>query len=277
MVTTKGGGTMGWLDGKVAVVTGAGSGIGAATALLMAQEGARVVAADINGDTAKSTVQSIQDAGGVGVPSETDVSDASQVQRMIETATEEWGRLDILHNNAAATSSRVMSADTTIVDVDPALWDEVMAVNLRGYFLGCKYAIPLMIEGGGGSIINTSSRAAVRGDLLRPAYGASKAGVNALTLYVATQYGRQNIRCNAITPGLAMTPAALDNLSDDVRRRHASHIPLPSWGQLEDRARMVVFLASDYASYISGQLIGIDGGVNAHMETYGEIVGGDWF
>jgi NAD(P)-dependent dehydrogenase (short-subunit alcohol dehydrogenase family) len=267
---------MGWVDGKVAVVTGAGSGIGAATARLLAQEGAKVVVADIDGDSAKRTVQAIQDEGGMALPSVTDVSDASQVQHMIETATAEWGRLDILHNNAAATSSRVMSADTTVVDIDVAIWDEVLAVDLRGYFLGCKYGIPVMIEGGGGSIINTSSRAAVRGDLLRPAYGAAKAGVNALTWYVATQYGRQNIRCNAITPGLAMTPAALNNLTDDVRRLHASNIPLPRWGELEDRARMVVFLASDYASYISGQIIGIDGGAGCHMEAYGQMVGNSW-
>jgi NAD(P)-dependent dehydrogenase (short-subunit alcohol dehydrogenase family) len=264
------------VDGKVAVVTGAGSGIGAASARLLAREGAKVVVADIDGDSAKRTVQTIQDDGGIAVPSVTDVSDAAQVQRMIETATGEWGRLDVLHNNAAATSSRVMSADTTVVDVDIAIWDEVLAVNLRGYFLGCKYAIPVMIEGGGGSIINTSSRAAVRGDLLRPAYGASKAGVNALTLYVATQYGRRNIRCNAITPGLALTPAALNNLTDSVRRLLASNIPLPRWGELEDRARMVVFLASDDASYVSGQIIGIDGGAGSHAESYNQLADDPW-
>jgi NAD(P)-dependent dehydrogenase (short-subunit alcohol dehydrogenase family) len=272
----KRGGAMGWVDGKVAVVTGAGSGIGAACARLLAEEGAKVVVADINGDAANDVVRAIRDGGGTALASVTDVSDVSQVQRMVSVATGEWGRLDVLHNNAAATSTRIMSADTTVVDIDPAIWDEVMAVNLRGYFLGCKFAIPAMIASGGGSIINTSSRAAARADLVHPAYGASKAGVNLLTLSVATQYGRQNIRCNTITPGTALTPGALSNMSEEARRMQASHIPVPRFGELEERARVVVFLASDFASYVSGQIIGIDGGVAAHMETYAQLVGDSW-
>jgi NAD(P)-dependent dehydrogenase (short-subunit alcohol dehydrogenase family) len=267
---------MGWVDGKVAVVTGAGGGIGGASARLLAQEGARVVVADINGDGANATLQAIRDDGGTAVASVTDVRDPIQVREMIETATREWGRLDVLHNNAAATSPEIISADSTVVETDPEIWDEVMAVNLRGYFLGCKFAIPAMIASGGGSIINTSSRAGEKGDLVHPAYGASKAGINLLTLAVATQYGRKNIRCNTITPGMAITPAVLSNMPEEERRMWASHIPIPRFGELEDRARMVVFLASDYASYVSGQLIAIDGGAAAHMDPYAQLVGDPW-
>ena len=211
------------------------------------------------------------------MPSVTDVKDAAQVQRMIDTASAQWGRLDILHNNAATTVPRVMMADTTVVDIDIAIWDEVIATDLRGYFLGCKFAIPVMIESGGGSIINTSSRAAGHGDLVRPAYGAAKAGVNNLTWAVATQYGSKNIRCNAITPGSALTPASLQNVPEAERRIIAAGIPLSRWGDLEDRAQMVVFLASDDASYVSGQVIGVDGGSGCHAESYGQLRPDSWW
>jgi NAD(P)-dependent dehydrogenase (short-subunit alcohol dehydrogenase family) len=268
---------MGRVDGKVAIVTGAGSGIGAGTARLLAREGARVVVADVNPDGANQTVRAIRDEGGDAVASVTDVSNEAQVRSMIETATGEWGRLDILHNNAAATYPSVMLADKAAVDIDVSVWDEVMAVNLRGCWLGCKHGIPAMIEGGrGGSIINTSSSAAIRGDLLYTAYGASKAGVNALTLYVATQYGRQRIRCNALMPGQTLTPAARHNQAESTIRMIASHIPIPRFAEPEDHAQLVLFLGSDEASYITGQIIRVDGGSHCHTETYAERVGDSW-
>jgi NAD(P)-dependent dehydrogenase (short-subunit alcohol dehydrogenase family) len=267
---------MGRVDGKVAVVTGAGSGIGAASARLLAQEGASVVVADIDGEAAKGTVERIRETGGRAISSVTDVRDQSQVRQMIDTATSQWGRLDILHNNAAATEGPTMLADTTAVDIDFAVWEQVMAVNLRGCWLGCKYGIPAMIASGGGSIINTSSGAAVRGDLIRTAYGASKAGINALTLYVATQYGRDRVRCNAIMPGLTLTPAARNNVAESELQLLASHIPIPRFGEPEDQARMVLFLASDDASYVSGQIIQVDGASGSHANAYAQLVGDSW-
>jgi NAD(P)-dependent dehydrogenase (short-subunit alcohol dehydrogenase family) len=151
-----------------------------------------------------------------------------------------------------------------------------MAINLRGPWLGCKYGVPAMIESGGGSIINTSSSAAIHGDLIRTAYGASKAGVNALTLYVATQYGRQRIRCNALMPGLTLTPAARNNVPEETLRMQASHIPIPRFAEPDDHARLILYLGSDESSFVSGQIIRVDGASGSHAAAYAQLVGDSW-
>src|SRR6266496_870493 len=192
---------VGRLEGKVAIVTGAGSGIGEATARLMAREGASVVVSDINGDQAERVAGNL----GGAVAAEVDVSDEPSVARMIGMAVESFGGLDVLHNNA--TDSSTNAVDTDIVALEMALFDRIVAVNLKGMFLGCKHAIPQMLARGGGSIINTASIEAFVGRGVRAAYGASKAGVVSLARSVASQYGGRGIRCNAVAPGLTLTPA----------------------------------------------------------------------
>src|SRR6266545_7650999 len=207
---------MGRLEGKVAIVTGAGSGIGEATARLMAREGASVVVADINGTEAERVAGEL----GRAVAAEVDVSDEPSVVRMVETAVESFGGLDVLHNNASDASSNALDID--IVTLDMAVFDRLVAVNLKGQFMGCKHAIPHMLaRGGGGSIVNTASIEGFVGRGVRAAYGASKAGVVLLTKAVAAQYGARGIRCNAVAPGLVLTPAVkLTSTHNSLSGRH---------------------------------------------------------
>ena len=227
----------GKLTGKVAIVTGAASGIGRATALALAAEGAAVVLADLSGDGAERVAREITDAGGRALAQLTDVGDESSIAAMVEAAVKTFGGLDVLHNNAAATEPTLLSGDLELTSMDVAIWDRTLAINLRGPMLGCKHAIPRMLERGGGVIVNTSSAAALAGDLVRSAYGASKAGLDALTRYVATQYGKRGIRCNSIAPGVIATPALAANVPPEqiarLRAQPPHAAPRPSRGHRE--------------------------------------------
>jgi len=256
------------LEGRVAVVTGAASGIGRATARLMAAEGASVVVADLDGSGAGAVAVAIVAAGGRAIPVEVDVSEEAAVADMIAAAVGKFGRLDVLHNNAAALGADVFDHDRDIVGLDVEVWDRTMAVNARGVLLGCKHAIPRMLDGGGGAIVNMSSGAAWAAATTAAAYGASKAAVGALTAYVATMYGKQGIRCNAVAPGLVMTEAAQRRLSDDQRQMFLDVHLTPDLASPEDLARAVVFLASDDAAYVTGQTVVVDGGMFVHSPTY---------
>ena len=250
------------LAGKVALITGAGSGIGRASALRFAAEGARVVVADWKPDGGRETVARIQATGGVALFVETDVSQEEDVRRMVATAVEAYGRLDILFNNAA------VQVFGTIPETPTSDWQRVLDVNLKGVYLGCKYALPRMIAQGGGSIVNMSSTLGFVGDPAMPAYGATKGGILAMTKAMAQAHGRQNIRVNCICPGDVDTPIVqeyFDQQPDpaEARRRVAAHYALGRIAQPEEIAQVALFLASDESSFLTGTAIVADGGLTS--------------
>lgn len=250
------------LEGKVAVITGAGSGIGRAMALLFAREGARVLAADINGEAAAQTAAEVEAAGGSCTSLQVDVIQPDDVRGMIEHAHATYGRIDILCNNAGIGST------TNVVDCEPDDWDRVMAVNVKSVYLGCKYAIPQMIEQGGGVIINTASVAGMVGIVKRAAYCASKGAVIALTRQVAIEYVGQGIRVNCLCPGTVDSPwvERLLAQADDrmaARQTLEARQPMGRLGTPEEVAAAALYLASDDAAFITGTGLVIDGGWTA--------------
>ncbi len=256
-------------SGKVAIVTGGGSGIGRATALLLAAEGARVTVADISTDAASAVASTARDSGGVARAQTVDVADVDAVGAMVADTVREFGGLDILHNNAAALDQNRLDQDVATMDL--ATWERVMAVNLTGPMLGCRHAIPVMLERGGGAIVNTASAAAFYGSRSLLAYGTSKAGVVALTQYVATVYADRGIRCNAIAPGVVVASDAQDALGGpmgDRLRRYTVNHPIGRLGFPEDIAEAVAYLASDAAAFVTGTVLRIDGGFTAHDPGY---------
>ena len=252
---------MNTFQAKVAVVTGGGSGIGEATAKRLAFQGARVVIADINSAGAERVVQQIAAAGGSATAYVVDVADEAGVMGMVQHAMRTFGHLDLLHNNAAVISTKHMARDKLVTDMDVEIWDRTMAVNVRGVMLGCKHAIPEMIKRGGGAIVNMSSVASLFGAMQDVAYGTSKAAIEALTRYVAAQYGKQGVRCNAVLPSVTLTPAVKSNIPAalmDVLREYGNC--LPYFAEPDDLARVITFLLSDDARHVTGQAIAADGG-----------------
>jgi NAD(P)-dependent dehydrogenase (short-subunit alcohol dehydrogenase family) len=249
---------MGSLDGKIALITGAARGIGAATAQAMVEAGAQVVIADLRGEMAHQTAQRLGDAVSAV---QYDAADPASIENIVDVTLERHGRIDVLHNNAAITD-QAWKNDTTVVDTELDFWDLTMTVNLRGTFYTTKCVLPHMLEAGGGAIVNTSSIAALTGAGSLVAYGTSKAGIVALTKYVAVQYGRRGIRTNAIAPGATMTENVLQNVPG-AEEMVLQTLPFTRAGQPRDLAAAVVFLASDAAAFVNGQLIVVDGGATA--------------
>lgn len=249
-------GSRGRFLGKNVIVTGASSGIGRETAVLFGSEGAAVVVADIDEGGGKRTVELIQDAGGSASFVVTDVANPDSVAALVDTTVSRLGSLDILHNNAYWAPLNRPIADTSQEE-----WDRAIGVTLGGVFLGCKFAIPVMIRQGHGVIVNTGSTAGVVASPKFGAYMAAKGGVLALTRSVAFDYGADGIRCNAVCPGLTETPATAPVLADDDRREWLlQRIVVGRVGQPSDIAAAVLFLASDESSFMTGQLLMIDGG-----------------
>ena len=253
------------LQDKVAIITGAGSGIGREAALIFAHEGARVVVADMNDDAGARTVEDIAGAGGDAAFVSVDVARAASVEALVAEAEGTYGRLDVIFNNAGI----FPDADGSVVDTSEDVWDLVMNVNLKGVFLGCKYAIPAMQRAGGGSIINVASFVALVGAATpQIAYTASKGGVLSMTREIAVEFARQNIRANALCPGPVDTPLLQSILSDPVKReRRLVHIPPGRFAQATEIANAALYLASDESSYVNGSTFVVDGGITAAYVT----------
>ena len=250
-----------WLKDKVAVVTGGGTGLGRAVALRFAREGARVVVAEIDPSSGQAVTKEIEQGGGEAISIPTDVSDENQVKVLVDSTVKKYGRLDILHNNAAVLSHR---REGRAHELSTEVWDWTMAVNLRGAWLCCKYTIPPMLERKAGSIIMLASPTGMRGFQRLTAYSTSKGGIFALTRAMAADYGSDNIRVNAIVPGTMNTPMNKDYLGDTDTRAHAiAAAPLGRIGQPEDIAGLAVFLASDESAYCTGGIYMADGGMTA--------------
>ncbi|MFD0687188.1 SDR family NAD(P)-dependent oxidoreductase [Actinomadura fibrosa] len=258
------------LEDKVAIVTGGASGIGAATARILAREGAAVAVADIDGPGAAKVADAITAAGGRAVPVTADVAEPDQVAAMVAAAVGEFGGLDVLHSNAMLGDPAVMGADGAVTDLDPDVWDKVMRVNVRGYMLGAKYAIPEMLARGGGVIVNTASVTGFLSELARPAYGTSKAAILGLTRNIATQYGRRGVRCVAVAPGVVLTEGLKANMPPQAREMMAAHHLTGRLGEPEDVGELVAFLASDLAGFITGCAVPVDGGLSAHVASYAD-------
>lgn len=253
------------LKDKVALITGAGNGIGRETALLFAQEGAAVVAADVADAAGEQTVADIKAAGGQAVYVHADVSKAADSENMVKVAEDTFGKLNVMFNNAGI----MHGDDDNAVTTEEAIWDLTMAINLKGVFFGCKYGIPAMQRAGGGSIINTASFVALLGAATpQIAYTASKGGVLAMSRELAIIHARQNIRVNAICPGPLRTELLMNFLnSDEKKQRRLVHIPMGRFGEAKEIAFAALYLASDESSYVTGTEFVVDGGITAAYVT----------
>jgi NAD(P)-dependent dehydrogenase (short-subunit alcohol dehydrogenase family) len=253
------------LQGKVAVITGGGSGMGRVACELFAREGARVVVADVVDEAGRAAVDAITGSGGEAVYVHADVADDEQARAMIDTAVDAFGSIDVLYNNAGV----MPAADGSIDAMDDATWDLVLAINVKGVAHGCKYGIPAMIASGGGSIINVASFVAWMGAATsQTAYTASKGAVLAMTREIAVEYARRGIRCNALCPGPIDTPLLAELLADPAQRqRRFVHIPLGRLGRPEELAKAALFLASDDSSFMTGASLLVDGGITAAYVT----------
>lgn len=253
------------LDGKVALITGAGNGMGQVASVLFAREGARIVVADFSEAGGAETVAAVEAVGGEAAFVKVDVANADQVEAMIRFAMNQFGALNVLYNNAGI----FPADDGGATETPEPTWDRVMEVNLKGVWLGCKYGIPAMLESGGGSIVNVASFVALMGAATAQiAYTASKGGVLAMTREIAVEYGRRNIRANSLCPGPIATPMLEELMSDPARKaRRIVHIPMGRLGQAEELAQAALFLASDDSSFMTGSQLVVDGGITAAYVT----------
>ena len=242
------------LTNKVAIITGSASGIGRASAYLFASEGAKVVIADVSDADGEEAVATIKSSGGEAIFVHTDVSVASEVERLVKAARDKFGKIDILFNNAG------IPMLAPLEDIEESLWDHIYAVNVKSVFLGAKYAVPEMKKVGGGVIINTASVAGVRPRLNVSAYSSSKGAVIALTRALAIELARDNIRVNSISPVWTKMTGMTEGFSEKMEERILSTIPLGRFNEPEDMAYAALYLASDESSMVTGININIDGG-----------------
>lgn len=253
------------LSEKVALITGAGSGIGREAALLFSSEGAGIVVVDVNDTAGKETVRQIEANGGKAAYVRADVSQGNDCKKMVAAAEQTFGKLNILFNNAGI----MESTDDDAVTTEEGVWEKTMAINLKGVFLGCKYGIPALRRAGGGSIINTASFVALLGAATpQLAYTASKGGVLAMTRELAVIHAREGIRVNALCPGPLRTELLMKFLNTDQKKqRRLVHIPMGRFGEAKEIAKAALFLASDDSSYMTGASLMVDGGITAAYVT----------
>lgn len=253
------------LRDKVALITGAGSGIGYQSSLLFAREGAAIVAVDINDEGGNATVTEIIALGGQATYIHADVSQADDCQSMIAATESSYGKLDILFNNAGISHAD----DDDAVNTSESVWDVTMQVNVKSVFLGCKYGIPALQRAGGGSIINTASFVAVLGAATpQLAYTASKGAVLAMSRELAVIHAQENIRVNALCPGPLRTELLMKYLNtDEKKNRRLVHIPMGRFGEAEEIAKAALYLASDESSFVTGSTFLVDGGITAAYVT----------
>jgi NAD(P)-dependent dehydrogenase (short-subunit alcohol dehydrogenase family) len=256
---------MGRLDEKVALITGAASGIGRVAAELFAAEGARVVISDVVDNDGVAAVEAIRSAGGEAAFVHADVSDGAQAEAMVRFAVDTYGALHVLYNNAGI----LPPDDAGTLETPEATWERVMAVNLKGVWLGCKHGIPALLDSGSGVIVNVASLVALMGSAVpQIAYTASKGGVLAMTRELAVEYARQGIRANTLCPGPIETPLMEQLMSDPAwAARRLVHIPMGRPGQAQEIARAALFLASDDSSFMTGAALVVDGGITAAYVT----------
>jgi len=255
----------GRLAGKAALITGAGSGIGLATALAFAREGARIAAVDVDERAGEAAAEQLRAAGAEAIFARADVSKSADCAQMVAAAERAFGALHVLFNNAGI----MLPADDDAVSTDEQVWDLTLNVNLKGVFLGCKHGIPALRRAGGGSVINTASFVALLGAATpQLAYTASKGGVLALSRELAVIHAREKIRVNALCPGPLRTELLMKFLDTEAKRqRRLVHIPLGRFGEAREIAEAVVFLASDEASFVTGASFAVDGGITAAYVT----------
>ena len=245
------------LENKVVVVAGAG-GIGSATARRLAQSGAHVVLGDLDGEHAEGVAREIESGGGRCIGAQFDIADEASVADLVATAVREFGGLDALHANAADLVT--IHVDTDVLSEPLEVFDRTLQVNLRGHWLCTRCALPELLRRGGGSLVYTTSRAAAMGEPIRPAYAVAKAGVEALMRHVASGWGKQRVRANAVAPGLVLTPQIERNMPDELLRGTLKAARSWRLGKPEDIASMVAYLISDEAEWVTGQVLGVDGG-----------------
>jgi NAD(P)-dependent dehydrogenase (short-subunit alcohol dehydrogenase family) len=253
------------LEGRVASITGAGSGIGRAAALLFASEGAGVLVSDVDAEAGNATVEAIRDADGDAHFVRADVSRATDVERLYAEGEAVFGKIDVLFNNAGVFDVD----DVSVTATDDDVWERVIRIDLKGVFLSCKYGVPALQRAGGGTIVNVASFVALMGAATpQIAYTAAKGGVLSMTREIATEFAQQNIRANALCPGPVNTPLLAELLSDPVRRRRRLvHIPMGRFGTAAEMARAALFLASDDSSFMTGASLLVDGGITAAYVT----------
>ena len=255
------------LKDKVAIVTGSTSGIGIGIARLYAAEGAKVVICGRRAEKGQAVVQQIQAEGGEATFHAMDISDMESIERLLADIDQQYGKIDILVNNAA----NVGLKDGRVDELTLEMWDDVFQKDLRGTFYAIKCVLPYMQKNGGGSIINIGSMASCGGDLGSTAYACAKASVNMLTQYTALQFGKENIRCNCVRPGLIVTPENEARVPQVLKDIFTSNIMVSRYGCPEDIGHLCVYLASDESAYVTGQIMNVDGGLNAHVPTVAQF------